>query len=83
MKWPKIITVGAVVIILFSGISIAGYGYLYSPAFKIEFPQNISFSFVDNSQLNAEYIIEREAPAPVSIKIEERARLRNIVGKCI
>lgn len=83
MKWPKIIIIGAIVVLLSSGISMAGYGYLYSPAFRIGLPHNISFSFGDNYKLNKELIIKKETLTPESVKIEEIARLQRLVNKCI
>lgn len=88
MKWSKIIIIGAAVILLFSGISIAGYIHLYPPVFnlyppvfKIEFSQ--STSFFDSYQLNAERLIKSDFSQPASAKIEEIARLAKITGKCI
>ena len=86
MKWPKIITVVAVVILLYCGVSIAGYAYLYSPVLKIDF-SNMEFSnfarFLSNPQLGVELILEAKAPVPISARIDQIGRLQATVNRSV
>lgn len=82
MKWPKIVLAVLIIVVLYAGVSMAGYIHLYSPAFGIDLKEIAKIaSFVVDSQLTAKDIVAVKAPAPVSGQLEHAARMQEVVAR--
>jgi hypothetical protein len=86
MEWAKIASVILIILVLFCGISIAGYTTTFPNVVKIDFSQKPSFYFLNNLKyFKPDRIcgLENKSPAPISNQIEEIGRLENTVKRCI
>lgn len=84
MKWQKVIGIVVVVVLLYSGVSIASYIHLYSPMFKADIKDIVKIaSFVHNSKITVKDIIATKAPAPVSAQMEQAARMQASLARSV